>query len=105
MVKTASLALVPAFSGDNAFFPTSDGATSIRAPGGRRKTCYRYPDAGSCSLLQSDAWAQLIKPSVDSSCNLNIFQSLQPQRKCGIVSQFSPNRPNKALRIFASRER
>ncbi|HVR22857.1 MAG TPA: hypothetical protein VMU26_06015 [Candidatus Polarisedimenticolia bacterium] len=105
MVKTANLALVPFFSGDNRFILTSYGATSTSAPGGVWKTCYSYPDVGSCSLLRSDDWSRLIKPSADSSYNLSIFQSLQPQRKRRIVSQFSPNTPNKALRIFASRER
>jgi hypothetical protein len=105
MVKTANLALGLLFSADNPFFLTSDGATSTSAPGGRWKTCYSYPDVGSCSLLQSDDWTRLIKPSADSSYNLSIFQSLQPQRKRGIVSQCSPNPPDKALRSFASRER
>jgi hypothetical protein len=105
MVKTANLALGLLFSADNPFFLTSDGATSTSAPGGRWKTCYSYPDVGSCILLPSDDWTQLIKPSADSSYNLSLFQSLQPQRKRGIVSQFSPNTPNQTLGIFASQER
>jgi hypothetical protein len=105
MVETPNFALALPVSGDNPFFLTSHGATSTSAPGGGWKTCYRYPDVGSCILLPSDDWTQLIKPSADSSYNLSIFQSLQPQPKRAIVSQFSPNTPNQTLRIFASRER
>ena len=105
MVETANLAFALPVSGDNPFFLTSDGATSTSAPGGGWKTCYSHPGVGSCILLPSDDWTQLIKPSADSSYNLSIFQSLQPQPKCAIVSQFSPNTPNQTLGVFASRER
>jgi hypothetical protein len=57
------------------------------------------------SMVKTANLALVLPFSGDNPLFLSIFQSLQPQRKRGIVSQFSPNTPDKALRIFASRER